>query len=641
MFFEKRTQSSIKHRRLRYLLLFALRLALILLLVLAFANPFINRSTPVGGGKRMLVVAVDRSFSMHYGDRLDRAKREAMNVLSALRPGDTAQIVALAGGVQALTQPTSDTGELRGAVQAITISDGRSSFGELARFVRALAQSSRLPIDVHLASDLQKSALPPGFSDLRLPADTKLVLHSVSEASSPNWTVENVNAPRRVYEPKKARVQATIAGFATPAGKRTVTLSVAGKTLDTKTVDVPASGRARVEFISLDSPYGFSKAEVRIDSADKLAADDRFIFAVERADQRKVLFLYDTRRPRSLTYYRAALDSSAEAEFQLVPLPVEQSGGANLSQYAFVVLSDIGSLPFGFEDKLKQWVSSGGSVLVAAGSATAAMPRVPVFDEAIEGTLYAAREGDRFLTVGQVDEGHPSTRKATKFAGVKFLQAVRINTGKARVIARLGDQTPIVLEKPMGEGRVMVFASTFDNVANDLPLHASFIPFVEQTATYLGGGVEQPVNIAVDSYFELRRAKEKGQGAEVIDPDGKRLLSLKEATTAENFLAGREGFYEVRMANGRHEMVAAHADRRESDLTPIPQETLALWQGTGGGDNIRAGTSTNENGPDERPWPFGPWFLVVLLLVAVAESIIASRYLRAAREDDEVRREAA
>ena len=37
MFFEKRTQSSIKHRRLRYLLLFAARALFVLLLVLAFA----------------------------------------------------------------------------------------------------------------------------------------------------------------------------------------------------------------------------------------------------------------------------------------------------------------------------------------------------------------------------------------------------------------------------------------------------------------------------------------------------------------------------------------------------------------------------------------------------------------------------
>jgi len=36
MFFERRTQSSIKHRRLRYLILFALRSLLFVLLALAF-----------------------------------------------------------------------------------------------------------------------------------------------------------------------------------------------------------------------------------------------------------------------------------------------------------------------------------------------------------------------------------------------------------------------------------------------------------------------------------------------------------------------------------------------------------------------------------------------------------------------------
>src|ERR1700716_2248444 len=65
MFFEKRTQSSIKHRRLKYLMLFALRLAMILLLALAFASPFITRTVnPTAEGKKLLIVAVDNSFSM-------------------------------------------------------------------------------------------------------------------------------------------------------------------------------------------------------------------------------------------------------------------------------------------------------------------------------------------------------------------------------------------------------------------------------------------------------------------------------------------------------------------------------------------------------------------------------------------------
>src|ERR1700747_769179 len=63
MFFERGTQSSTRHRRLKYLLLFALRAALVLLVVLAFANPFVRRPANSGRGHLLLIV-LDNSFSM-------------------------------------------------------------------------------------------------------------------------------------------------------------------------------------------------------------------------------------------------------------------------------------------------------------------------------------------------------------------------------------------------------------------------------------------------------------------------------------------------------------------------------------------------------------------------------------------------
>src|ERR1044071_6559295 len=63
MFFERRTQSSIRHRRLRYLFLLFLRLLLLFLLVLVFANPFVDRSV-TGSGETLLVLVLDNSFSM-------------------------------------------------------------------------------------------------------------------------------------------------------------------------------------------------------------------------------------------------------------------------------------------------------------------------------------------------------------------------------------------------------------------------------------------------------------------------------------------------------------------------------------------------------------------------------------------------
>src|SRR5947209_10564451 len=79
MFFERRTQSSIKHRRLKYLLLFALRCAFVALLALAFARPYIRSSAIAhANAGRTIVFAIDNSFSMRQGNRFSRAKEAAL-----------------------------------------------------------------------------------------------------------------------------------------------------------------------------------------------------------------------------------------------------------------------------------------------------------------------------------------------------------------------------------------------------------------------------------------------------------------------------------------------------------------------------------------------------------------------------------
>ncbi len=642
MFFEFRETSSVKHRRLDHILLFVLRTLMLLLLALLFASPFIRRSAAASDGKKLTIVAVDRSFSMRDGDRLDRAKNQAMQVLGNLKPGDQAQVIALAGQVQALTQITTDSAALRAAVAAVQPSDSRASFGELARYLRTLSEAQKMPIEVHLASDLQKSAMPPGFADLRLAPATTLVFHSVGGAAK-NWTVENVVSPRRVFDPKRVKIQATIAGFGTPAAKRTVTLWLNGRELQSKSVDVPANGRVPVEFLGLDAPYGFSKGEVRIDAADSLPADDHYDFSTERADPRKVLFIDDGRHARAELYFKVALDSSGDGGFQLESLHPDLAASANLSTYAFVVLNDLSSLPQNLESSLEHYVNAGGSALVVLGPGSAVLPRVPVLDESIQASSYAGREGGLFLTVTDIDSGHPALRSVDRFNGVKFYQAIHVSTAKSRVLAKLNDGTPLVLERAIGEGKVLAFTSTFDNVLNDLPIHASWVPFVAQSALYLGGGgAEQPVNLAVDSYVELRAGDGKGAAAEVLGPDGKRMLSLEEATKARNFALDREGFFEIKTAAGRRSLVAVHADRRESDLAPIPAETLDLWKGTGSTESTPGGGGPGGAGGADEPWGLWPYILLLLLGVAVAESVVADGFLRpSAPQREALKREAA
>ena len=48
---------------------------------------------------------------------------------------------------------------------------------------------------------------------------------------------------------------------------------------------------------------------------------------------------------------------------------------------------------------------------------------------------------------------------------------------------------------------------------------------------------------------------------DVVGPDGKRPLSLKEAAAAQSFQLTQAGFYQMRFANGRDALIAVNPDR--------------------------------------------------------------------------------
>ena len=626
MFFEQRTQSSIRHRRLRYLLLLAFRLALLVLLALAFANPYIKRTVASASGDKVMLLVIDNSFSMRAGTRLADAKREAISVLGTRNPAERAQVAALGSQLHVMTQVIQDPAILRAAIESIEPSDSRNNFGELARAVRSIQESTHSPFELHLFSDMQRTDMPGSFAEMALPSNVSLVLHPVAKDAHPNWTVESVHTPNQVGDPKKAHVEAIIAGYRTPAASRTASLVVNGKVVDSHKVDVPAGGRATVDFQSLNVPYGLSRCEVRIDSADSLPADDSYLFAVERSDPRPVLFVHESSDSRSPLFFGGALASAEEASFTLDSIAAERLSSITVSKYAFVVLSDVASLPQQFESDLARYVRGGGSVLIAVGTSAAHRGRIPVLDANIVQARDYSRDGERFLSVAETDASHPSMQGSEGWKGVRFYYAVAVDPSDARVIARLSDQTPLLLDKKIGEGRVLLFASGLDNLTNDFAIQPVFVPFVKQVARYLSGTEDRNGSRLVDSFLELRTAKDQAVSVEVIDPAGKRPLSLKEAASAQSYQLTTAGFYTVRLANGRQDLVGVNADRRESNLEPMPDDVVALWSGKSSDNSQKmAGLGAQQDRENrESLW----WYAMFLVLVAaIGESLLASRYL--------------
>ncbi|HEY7307479.1 MAG TPA: BatA and WFA domain-containing protein [Bryobacteraceae bacterium] len=623
MFFERRLQSSVLHRRLKYLLLLALRCALLVLLALAFANPFIHRTSTLAARRKLTIVAVDRSFSMRYSDHMRRAKAEAERVISGLRSRDMAQVFAIDSHVEAMTAPEFSKSTLNTAIEAIQPDDQASSFGEFVRALRVMDHESGMRLDAHFVSDMQQTSMPPNFRDLQVGPHTALTLYSVAGGDMPNWAIESVNTATHVYDPSRTRLTATITGWQTGAATRKVSLVLDGKTEGAKEVAVPTSGRAQAEFIGFDVPYGAHRGEIRLEPQDALPNDDSFPFSIERSDRQKVLFLYSAGRAQEAFYYKAAMESSSETGLLVEAAPIERTITADLVKYAFVVLSDPGEIDSAIAQAICGYVSRGGAVLIALGRNSSRLAKAPLSGDRLSGQLQA--QG-----AGTFDADDPAVRGTGQLENVQFFLATRLAPKPgARVIARLSDGSPLLVEEHMGEGRALILTSALDTSTSDFPLHSSYVPFVVQTGHYLAGFEETASSIVAGSMIALRRTRGQGTAADVIGPDGRHELGLNEASRTMNFALIRNGFYEVQRADKRRLLVAVHADRRESDLRPMPREALELWRNTG---NSSAAAETVGEQRQTVPWSLWRYAMLLVLVAAVMESIVARRYLKEERQ---------
>jgi hypothetical protein len=118
----------------------------------------------------------------------------------------------------------------------------------------------------------------------------------------------------------------------------------------------------------------------------------------------------------------------------------------------------------------------------------------------------------------------------------------------------------------------------------------------------------------------------------VVDTGGRRPLSLSEARTVQTFRLQRAGFYQIRFANGRDAVIGVNPDRRESDLEPIAPDVQQLWSGSKGEASIQTATNV---GAEAKYRPVSLWWYVMLfaLVVALAETFLASGYMGTQRED--------
>jgi hypothetical protein len=641
MFVQRIPYQSVRRRRIRHWALLLLRAAAIALIVAAFTRPFLPggaaAALAAAGGSRELVILLDRSASMGYGDRWEQARAAAGRALDSLGAADRATLVLFSRNAEENIRATSDGGRIRAALDAATVTSEATRYGPALKLADSiLARSTLQRREAILISDFQKSGWS-GAEDVRFAEGMQLTPVAIASGETRNVAVRSVNFARAPFS-NQERVTATagIANYsATPASNVPVVLELDGRELETQRVSIGAHAAASVAFAPFTLAAPGMRGVVRV-APDSLAADNAFHFVLTPSQAVSVLVIDGGGRADASFYLSRALAVGTAPAFEVETVPAGRVSPAMLDGRSVVVLNNTVVPPGIAGGVLKRYVERGGGLLIVFGDRSS-WPAGEA--ELLPGKLGSVvdRTSGRGGTLvpdysHQVFEVFKAPRSGD-FSAPRVLRYRAIETAAPdRVLARYDDGAVASAERRIGNGLVIVWNTTLDRSWNDFARTPIYLPLVHQLTKYLAryepGTAWRTVGDVVDLSAALHGRAERV----VVTPSNeRRTIPAAEQGIIE---LNEQGLYEIRSAAnpageaGDTARIAVNLDPAESDLTTLdPPELVAAV----------TGRATQAAGPAPPPAEITPedaerqqalwWYLLLAGMLALAAETAIGNHL--------------
>ncbi|MDX1404822.1 MAG: BatA domain-containing protein [Woeseiaceae bacterium] len=613
MLLETTEQRVHLQKKLKYLVLLALRIAVLLLIAAAFAKPFLARPPALltAGRDGTHLILVDSSVSMSRAGVFDQAVVVARQLVDDAPSGALKQVLRFDDTLHLAGDLSANPMDQRTAIAGLAPTSLRGDFGAAMAAVDRLAESLPPPVTLHLISDFQESAMPVRFADVVASSLSRLVPHVVGTGGPVNWFVEAV---REVPD----GVQVAVFGSGERERVADVALSLNGEVVAAQSLS--EVGLQTLTFAGLQFAEGENRLEVRIDADDDLAADNRWYHVVANEAPHPVPLLTLNNGGLPVTYLSAALEADAGSNYRVEPVVIADFDPRVLERHRFVMIDDIGAVDEALAGALADYLANGGNVLAFAGERAAGVDTLP---------LTGHRPGAAVITESQVqspsqiDYTHPLLERTEGWHLVNVSRSIAVQLqSQDQVLIRLENNQPFLLERTSGAGKLLLVLSGLDNRLNDLPVRPVFVSFIVEVADYLSGAGE--IRRSYPAGASLPLSLIGSASGQVIDPDGETVLSLVDTTRAQQIKLDKPGFYEVYTPQGET-IVAVNVDPRESRLTRISQELLDRWQAA----NVqsRDAASGQSTLVETEPVELWHWLLLLLAVVIIAESIVGNAYL--------------
>jgi hypothetical protein len=663
-------------------ILLAIRTAIVALVVLAMAEPFLESAgLNFSSGQRTLkVLVIDGSYSMAYKPtdktRFERAKQLAAQIVSESPQGDGFMLLLMGSPPSVIVgTPAMEPREFLEEIDNLKLphagADLPATLAKIEEVLPAADHTGLARREVYFLTDLGRNTWVPELGGAgaeaefrerlaRLADRASLVVLDLGQRATENLVVTSLRTPDPFAAVgREATLDADVRNFGTQfKGHQLVEFFVDGHRLKEAYVDVGPGEQSTVSFSYRFEAPGDHVVEARL-GADLLDVDNHRWLTLPVKENLRVLCVDGKPAGGGLggatDYLVLALDpergeASGRELVKCDVIPESALSEHDLSRYDCVFLCNVGQFTGNEARLLDVYLQQGGGLVFFLGDQVLAER----YNRELGGEqgvrLLPAQIGDLVAEAqyrfDPLDYRHPlvnafSGREAAGLLTTPVYKYFRLKLppdGAARVALAFEGGDPAIVEEPIHRGRVILVAtegsmSSIDPATKSpwttMPAWPSYVPLVQEMLVLAVSGQARQRNVEVGQAIGDTVDSAAAQlPLSVSMPDGKHEdLRLSVDARGGRWSFGdtsQSGVYLAQLGNpvSREETFAVNVDTAESNLARLEPDELPKQFTT----NLHSDLDDLSSAAVSRHSNLNKILLYTVLGLVFAETLLAWRF---------------
>ena len=548
LFLKSLEKVRLRRLKLRQIILLILRSLIILFVVLAFARPSLKGSLSSVIGSQTetsAVILLDNSYSMGYetpqGQLFEIAKKKAKSTVDLFSEGDEAYLVVFNSEANNLTpQPSSSFDDLKELISETELSYQSTNISRALNLAfESLSRSKSLNREIYLFSDLARGGWFKEDKNILDNAmhsfDKRINLFVVQMGEEKrNYAIQSLDFGTQLIKKNAPfKLNAKISNYSPEAVENLLLgLYLDGRRVSQTDIDIEGNTEKEISFSQTVDLAGAHYGDLELPD-DELLADNKRYFVIRIPEKINLLLVGE--RKEDTYFLNLALNPQEEdlSGLNVTAIELNSLSREDLKLYDAIFFSNVSRLSSAQLLDLERYVKDGGGVFFSLGDGVDlkfyAQQIMKRFFNCTVKSPVLGLDKKGFFSWQDLDTDHPvfqpyRSLEKEKFPQVRFFYFFEATKPEgSKILANFTNLAPALLEKSLGQGKLMIFLGSFDPQDSDITHHTIFVPFIHRTVEYLAAGLSGWGNdFLVGS--EIKRelsSSYAGRRTKLIDPENK------------------------------------------------------------------------------------------------------------------------